>query len=215
MPWLRFQIANWSSAFLWAFVLLSPGSWEMKWWTQYFSSARKCQLGGPAIAMNPSALSRADPRLRQRPPAALLVHIQQTGARGGTHLLLAIHPRSKGAEDGRAIIQSFVDKMKGMIFGRSTSAFCPSALFFGDCAGLRPLPCFAVPQPGRLPGQARAPQVQLRLKRVISRGAVRRSCCRKDRAGRQDRTCPRHPRANPAYPRCSCHRWRPRHRGRP
>ena len=25
MPWLRFQIANWSSAFLWAFVLLSPG----------------------------------------------------------------------------------------------------------------------------------------------------------------------------------------------
>jgi membrane protein DedA with SNARE-associated domain len=28
--------ANWSSAFLWAFVLLSPGSWGMKWWTQYF-----------------------------------------------------------------------------------------------------------------------------------------------------------------------------------
>lgn len=32
MPWLRFQIANWSSAFLWAFVLLSPGSWGMQWW---------------------------------------------------------------------------------------------------------------------------------------------------------------------------------------
>jgi membrane protein DedA with SNARE-associated domain len=26
MPWLLFQIANWSSAFLWAFVLLSPGT---------------------------------------------------------------------------------------------------------------------------------------------------------------------------------------------
>ena len=37
MPWLRFQIANWGSAFLWAFALLSPGSWGMKWWTQYFS----------------------------------------------------------------------------------------------------------------------------------------------------------------------------------
>jgi membrane protein YqaA with SNARE-associated domain len=37
MPWLRFQVANWSSAYLWAFVLLSPGSWGMKWWTQYFS----------------------------------------------------------------------------------------------------------------------------------------------------------------------------------
>ena len=32
MPWLRFQIANWSSAFLWALVLLSPGSWGMQWW---------------------------------------------------------------------------------------------------------------------------------------------------------------------------------------
>lgn len=32
MPWLRFQIANWASAFLWAFVLLSPGSWGMQWW---------------------------------------------------------------------------------------------------------------------------------------------------------------------------------------
>ena len=25
MPWLQFQIANWSSAFVWAFVLLAPG----------------------------------------------------------------------------------------------------------------------------------------------------------------------------------------------
>jgi membrane protein DedA with SNARE-associated domain len=36
MPWLRFQIANWGSAFLWAFVLLSPGSFAMKWWKEYF-----------------------------------------------------------------------------------------------------------------------------------------------------------------------------------
>jgi len=32
MPWLRFQIANWGSAFLWAYVLLAPGSVGMKWW---------------------------------------------------------------------------------------------------------------------------------------------------------------------------------------
>ena len=32
MPWLRFQIANWSSAFLWAYVLVAPGSAGMKWW---------------------------------------------------------------------------------------------------------------------------------------------------------------------------------------
>lgn len=32
MPWLRFQLANWVSAFLWAFVLLSPGSWGLQWW---------------------------------------------------------------------------------------------------------------------------------------------------------------------------------------
>ena len=32
MPSLRFQLANWSSAFLWAFVLLSPGSFGLKWW---------------------------------------------------------------------------------------------------------------------------------------------------------------------------------------
>jgi membrane protein DedA with SNARE-associated domain len=37
MSWLRFQIANWSSAFLWAFVLLSPGSFGLKWWLEYFS----------------------------------------------------------------------------------------------------------------------------------------------------------------------------------
>ena len=37
MPWLRFQIANWSSAFLWAFVLLSPGTFGMKWWLGHFS----------------------------------------------------------------------------------------------------------------------------------------------------------------------------------
>nr|ALS89576.1 SNARE associated Golgi protein [uncultured bacterium] len=35
MPWLRFQIANWSSAFLWSFVLLSPGTFGMKWWMSY------------------------------------------------------------------------------------------------------------------------------------------------------------------------------------
>jgi membrane protein DedA with SNARE-associated domain len=31
MPSLRFQLANWSSAFLWAFILLSPGTFGMKW----------------------------------------------------------------------------------------------------------------------------------------------------------------------------------------
>jgi membrane protein DedA with SNARE-associated domain len=30
MPWLTFQLANWSSAFLWAFVLLSPGTFGLK-----------------------------------------------------------------------------------------------------------------------------------------------------------------------------------------
>jgi hypothetical protein len=30
-PPLRFQIANWTSAFLWAFCLLSPGSWGVRW----------------------------------------------------------------------------------------------------------------------------------------------------------------------------------------
>jgi membrane protein DedA with SNARE-associated domain len=35
MPWLKFQIANWGSAFLWAFVLLSPGTFGMKWWMEY------------------------------------------------------------------------------------------------------------------------------------------------------------------------------------
>jgi membrane protein DedA with SNARE-associated domain len=36
MPWLRFQLANWSSAFLWAFVLLSPGTFAIQWWKEYF-----------------------------------------------------------------------------------------------------------------------------------------------------------------------------------
>jgi membrane protein DedA with SNARE-associated domain len=36
MPWLRFQIANWASAFLWAFVLLSPGTFAIKWWKEFF-----------------------------------------------------------------------------------------------------------------------------------------------------------------------------------
>jgi membrane protein DedA with SNARE-associated domain len=31
MPWFLFQIANWGSAFLWAFVLLSPGTFGLKW----------------------------------------------------------------------------------------------------------------------------------------------------------------------------------------
>jgi membrane protein DedA with SNARE-associated domain len=34
MPSLMFQLANWSSAFLWAFVLLSPGTYGMKWWME-------------------------------------------------------------------------------------------------------------------------------------------------------------------------------------
>ena len=35
MPQIKFQIANWSSAFLWAFVLLSPGTYGMKWWLNH------------------------------------------------------------------------------------------------------------------------------------------------------------------------------------
>ena len=31
MPPLRFQLANWLSAFFWAFVLLSPGMWGLGW----------------------------------------------------------------------------------------------------------------------------------------------------------------------------------------
>ncbi len=30
MPWLPFQIANWTSAFVWAFVLLAPGAAALK-----------------------------------------------------------------------------------------------------------------------------------------------------------------------------------------
>jgi membrane protein DedA with SNARE-associated domain len=37
MPQFMFQVANWSSAFLWAFVLLSPGAFGVKWWFDYFS----------------------------------------------------------------------------------------------------------------------------------------------------------------------------------
>lgn len=37
MPWFLFQIANWGSAFLWSFVLLSPGTWGVKWWLGHFS----------------------------------------------------------------------------------------------------------------------------------------------------------------------------------
>jgi membrane protein DedA with SNARE-associated domain len=37
MPQLQFQIANWASAFLWSFVLLSPGAFGVKWWFEYFS----------------------------------------------------------------------------------------------------------------------------------------------------------------------------------
>jgi membrane protein DedA with SNARE-associated domain len=36
MPQLRFQLANWSSAFLWAYVLLAPGSIGMRWWLERF-----------------------------------------------------------------------------------------------------------------------------------------------------------------------------------
>lgn len=37
MPQLRFQIANWSSAFLWAAVLLAPGKLGMGWLLTYVS----------------------------------------------------------------------------------------------------------------------------------------------------------------------------------
>jgi membrane protein DedA with SNARE-associated domain len=37
MPSWLFQLANWASAFLWAFVLLSPGTFGMKWWLGQFS----------------------------------------------------------------------------------------------------------------------------------------------------------------------------------
>jgi membrane protein DedA with SNARE-associated domain len=36
MPQWSFQIANWLSAFLWAAVLLSPGSWGMEYWLKWF-----------------------------------------------------------------------------------------------------------------------------------------------------------------------------------
>jgi membrane protein DedA with SNARE-associated domain len=37
MPALRFQIANWSSAFVWAGVLLAPGKFGMSWILNYLS----------------------------------------------------------------------------------------------------------------------------------------------------------------------------------
>jgi membrane protein DedA with SNARE-associated domain len=37
MPQLLFQLANWTSAYLWAFVLLSPGAWGAKWWYELFA----------------------------------------------------------------------------------------------------------------------------------------------------------------------------------
>jgi len=36
MPRLQFQIANWSSAFLWAAVLLAPGTFGIGWLVSYF-----------------------------------------------------------------------------------------------------------------------------------------------------------------------------------
>ena len=36
MPQGMFQLANWTSAYLWAFVLLTPGAYGMKWWYEYF-----------------------------------------------------------------------------------------------------------------------------------------------------------------------------------
>jgi membrane protein DedA with SNARE-associated domain len=36
MPRLQFQIANWSSAFLWAAVLLAPGTFGVGWLVRYF-----------------------------------------------------------------------------------------------------------------------------------------------------------------------------------
>ncbi|HJZ44107.1 MAG TPA: DedA family protein [Hyphomicrobiaceae bacterium] len=37
MPQLLFQLSNWSSAFLWAFVLLSPGTFGMKWFLEWWN----------------------------------------------------------------------------------------------------------------------------------------------------------------------------------
>jgi len=49
---------------------------------------------------------------------------------------------------------------------------------------------------------------------AFSRDAARKSYCPMDHAGRQDRTCwGLH--ASRAGPRCSCHRWRRRRRGKP
>jgi membrane protein DedA with SNARE-associated domain len=37
MPQIRFQIANWTSAFLWAAVLLAPGKFGIEWLLKYVS----------------------------------------------------------------------------------------------------------------------------------------------------------------------------------
>jgi membrane protein DedA with SNARE-associated domain len=37
MPQVTFQLANFGSAFLWAFVLLTPGTFGMKWWLEYIA----------------------------------------------------------------------------------------------------------------------------------------------------------------------------------
>ncbi len=37
MPMMAFQIANFMSAFLWAFVLLSPGTFGLNWWLNHAS----------------------------------------------------------------------------------------------------------------------------------------------------------------------------------
>jgi membrane protein DedA with SNARE-associated domain len=38
MPRLLFQVANWSSAFLWAAVLLAPGKLGIGWLVEYLKS---------------------------------------------------------------------------------------------------------------------------------------------------------------------------------
>ena len=40
MPSWKFQIANWASAFLWAFVLLSPGTFGLKWLLEHCTLSR-------------------------------------------------------------------------------------------------------------------------------------------------------------------------------
>jgi membrane protein DedA with SNARE-associated domain len=35
MPWLKFQLANWGSALVWAAALLSPGTFAGKWLSEH------------------------------------------------------------------------------------------------------------------------------------------------------------------------------------